>query len=127
MTGGDNMEAMFSLGPRVVYLVAPGSYLPPFCWRQHRRGQGPEGKDTLALLESLDIKYEVQSFSLDFGQPVETMEEAAEFLAQFLDLPLSQAEKHAQAIALPHALGFYLPNRRNILLITLDTPGEKSR
>ena len=125
MTGKDNILAMFSLRPRFVFLVAPGSYLPPFGWRQHRRRPGPEGRDTLALLDSLNVKYDVQTFSLDFGQPVETMAEAAEFLAQFLDLPPSRARELAAAIALPHSQGLYLPNRRNFLLITLDTPREK--
>lgn len=121
MTGKDNLQAMFFLKPRLIFLVAPGSYLPPFGWQQHRRRPAPEGKDTMAQLDTLNIQYTLQTFSLDFGQPVRTMAEGTEFLAQFLGLPISQAKKQAQAIALPHKDGYYLPNRRNVHLITLDT------
>lgn len=116
----DGLKAIFALIPQLVFLVAPGQYLSPFGWKRHRKRPATNAEDTLALLDRLNASYSAQAISLDFGQPVRDMAEAAEFLADFLDIPQALAQKHAQAIALPHAHGLYLPNRRNLTLITLE-------
>ncbi len=116
----DGLMAMLALETRLIFLVAPGQYLPPFGWQWHRLRPAANAEATLALLDQLNVCYSAQAISLDFGQPVRDMDEAAEFLANFLDIPLSLAGKQAQAIALPHAHGLYLPNRRNLTLIILE-------
>lgn len=120
MTSKEGLKAIFALGPKLVFLVAPGQYLPPFGWQPHRKRPAADAEDTLALLDQFNVSYSAQAISLDFGQPVGDMSEAAEFLAHFLDIPPFLAWKQAQAIALPHAHGLWLPNRRNMALITLE-------
>ncbi len=122
MTGEESLGAIFALKPRLVFLVAPGQYRNPFAWQEHRPRPAPDGNDTLALLARLGIPYTAKALALDFGQPVHDLAEAAEFLARFLEIPQSLAREQAEAIARPHGPGLYLPNPRNILLITLENP-----
>lgn len=119
MTGQRSIMALVGLKPRLTFLVAPGQYLPPFGWEQHRQRSACHGGDTQNFLGQLGIRYTAEDINLDFGQPVKDMAEAVEFLAAFLKIPAADARQQARAIAKPHRLGLYLPSRRNLQLITL--------
>ena len=122
MTETKSLEVITTLGPQLAFLVAPGKYLPPFGWKQHRPKSAVTGKDTLSLLTQLGVNFNSKAISLDFGQPVKDMAEATEFLARFLKISPDLARGQAHSIARPHSHGLFLPNRRNLILIRLEPP-----
>ncbi len=119
MNSRQSLTKIMSLGADTIYLVAPGTYQPPFAWPHHIGGHSDAGA-TLALLAQMDIAFTRQDLSLDFGQPVEGWAEAREFLGDFLRIPQAQALEHAKSIGRPHSQGLYLPNPRNVVLIKIS-------
>lgn len=118
MTTAESIAAMLDLNPEAVFLVAPGQYMPPF-GAEHGTNTHPDAGDTLRLLEKMGVAYNTKHILLDFGQPVRNMAEATEFLAGFLHISHQEAREHAGKIARPHGDGLYLPNHRNVVLISV--------
>jgi len=120
MNSPGSIQKMLDLQPEAIYLVAPGKYSPPFAWKPHA-DHHPDANLTLEILGKMDIAYSQKLLEVDFGQPVRDEEEAAEFLAGFLNISREKAWRHGQRIARPHPAGLYLPNPRNVVLITIQT------
>lgn len=119
MNSRHSLTSILKLGAGTVYLVAPGTYRPPFAWTQHREISA-HASTTMDLLEQMDIAYTRQDLTIDFGQPVADWSEAEEFLSYFLRIPRPQALEHGRRIATPHRQGLYLPNPRNVVLIKIQ-------
>lgn len=120
MTTQASIAAMLEHEPEAVFLIAPGRYIPPFgTEREANTNSHPDAEDTTRILEQMGIAYSRKDILLDFGQPVEDMDEAVEFLADFLRIAPGAAREHAEKIAQPRGRGVYLPNPRNVVLISL--------
>lgn len=120
MTNQASIAAMLEYEPEAVFLIAPGRYIPPFgTEREANTNSHPDAEDTLGILEQMEVAYSRTDILLDFGQPVEDMDEAVEFLADFLRISPGAARKHAGKIAQPRGRDLYLPNPRNMVLISL--------
>jgi len=120
MNNQDSIAKILALQAEVVFLVAPGQYQPPFEWTKHTDTNHPNALATLNILDQMGVNYDRRDMVIDFGQPVRDIQEATQFLAGFLGISDQEASVHAKAIASVHSQGLYLPNPRNVILITID-------
>ncbi len=104
---------------RHVFLIAPAG--PKDFGSGLERATSPlPYRETEAALKKLDLIYQLELISFDFGQPVQDMEEATSFLSQQLRISPQMARNHASRIARPDGEGLYLPNLRRSALIRID-------
>lgn len=120
MNSKEGITAMLNLKPKLIFLVAPGDYTPPFGWHADKFSESADR--TTDLLTELGLHYATQHLRIDFGQPVRDWEEASDFLSSFLRISPTQALEHAQNIAVQHPWGLYLPNPRNAVIIKVKDP-----